>query len=240
MIFADPPYFLSNDGITCQAGKMVSVNKGEWDKAPSLNEKHEFDRKWIRLCREVLSPEGTIWISGTLHNIYSIGMALEQEGFKIINNITWQKTNPPLNLSCRCFTHRAIKVELNIMNSLIGSTNIESDFLSLQKNPEILKFIPTLLAVRQNEIYAQESDGAFTYNFSAQNSSIEQYVIFMKKTGLMDLISKHIINNLVDYALGIETGLYSNDRKNCGGHQVENLVEGFIKKPVLNITRKCT
>lgn len=105
MIFADPPYFLSNDGITCQAGKMVSVNKGKWDKAPSLNEKHEFNRKWIRLCREALSPEGTIWISGTLHNIYSIGMALEQEGFKIINNITWQKTNPPPNLSCRCFTH---------------------------------------------------------------------------------------------------------------------------------------
>lgn len=125
----------------------------------------------------------------------------------------------------------AIKVELNIMNSLIGSTNIESDFLSLlKKYPEILKCIPTLLAVRQNEIYAQDSDGAFTYNFRAQNCSIEQYVIFMKKTGLMDLISKHIINNLVDYAIGIETGLDSNGRKNRGGHQMEDLVEGFIKK----------
>lgn len=125
----------------------------------------------------------------------------------------------------------AIKVELNIMNSLIGSTNIESDFLSLlKKYPEILKCIPTLLAVRQNDIYAQDSDGAFTYNFRAQNCSIEQYVIFMKKTGLMDLISKHIINNLVDYALGIETGLDSNGRKNRGGHQMEDLVEGFIKK----------
>lgn len=105
MVFADPPYFLSNDGITCQAGKMVSVNKGEWDKVSSLEEKHEFNRRWIRLCRQALSPNGTIWISGTLHNIYSIGMALEQEGFKIINNITWQKTNPPPNLACRCFTH---------------------------------------------------------------------------------------------------------------------------------------
>lgn len=105
MVFADPPYFLSNDGITCQAGKMVSVNKGEWDKAASLDEKHAFNRRWIRLCRRALSPNGTIWISGTLHNIYSIGMALEQEGFKIINNITWQKTNPPPNLACRCFTH---------------------------------------------------------------------------------------------------------------------------------------
>ncbi len=105
MIFADPPYFLSNDGITCQAGKMVSVNKGNWDKVASLEEKHKFNRRWIKMCKKVLSENGTIWISGTLHNIYSIGMALEQEGFKIINNITWQKTNPPPNLACRCFTH---------------------------------------------------------------------------------------------------------------------------------------
>ena len=105
MVFADPPYFLSNDGITCQAGKMVSVNKGAWDRVDSWEEKHDFNRRWIRLCYNVLAPNGTIWISGTLHNIYSIGLALEQEGFKIINNITWQKTNPPPNLACRCFTH---------------------------------------------------------------------------------------------------------------------------------------
>ena len=105
MIFADPPYFLSNDGITCQSGRMVSVNKGEWDKIYSLEDMHDFNRKWIRLCKEALSLNGSIWISGTLHNIYSIGMALGQEGFKIINNITWQKTNPPPNLACRCFTH---------------------------------------------------------------------------------------------------------------------------------------
>lgn len=105
MIFADPPYFLSNNGITCKSGKMVSVNKGDWDKINSFEDKHEFNRKWIRLCKKVLKDSGTIWISGTLHNIYSIGMALEQEGFKIINNITWQKTNPPPNLACRSFTH---------------------------------------------------------------------------------------------------------------------------------------
>ncbi len=105
MIFADPPYFLSNDGITCSAGKAVSVNKGDWDKIAGVAEKHAFNRRWIRLCRRVLKPNGTIWISGTLHNIYSVGLALEQEGFKIINNITWQKTNPPPNLACRCFTH---------------------------------------------------------------------------------------------------------------------------------------
>lgn len=105
MIFADPPYFLSNDGITCSGGKMVSVNKGEWDKSLSIKEKHDFNKKWIKECYRVLKDNGTIWISGTLHNIYSIGMALEEEGFKIINNITWQKTNPPPNLACKAFTH---------------------------------------------------------------------------------------------------------------------------------------
>ena len=104
-IFADPPYFLSNDGISCSGGKVVSVNKGNWDKIDNLEEKHNFNRKWISLAKKVLKPNGTIWISGTFHNIYSVGMALEQEGFKILNNITWQKINPPPNLSCRYFTH---------------------------------------------------------------------------------------------------------------------------------------
>ena len=105
MVFADPPYFLSSNGITCSGGKMVSVNKGEWDKSLSVAEKHEFNRKWIKECYRILKDDGTIWISGTLHNIYSIGMALEEEGFKIINNITWQKSNPPPNLACKTFTH---------------------------------------------------------------------------------------------------------------------------------------
>ena len=91
MIFADPPYFLSNDGFSNSGGKVVSVNKGEWDKISSFEEKHNFNREWIRKAKRVLKPNGTIWISGTLHNIYSVGMALEQEGFKILNNITWQK-----------------------------------------------------------------------------------------------------------------------------------------------------
>ena len=105
MVFADPPYFLSSDGISCSGGKMVSVNKGDWDKTVSVGEKHRFNRKWIKLCYQVLKDNGTIWISGTMHNIYSIGMALEQEGFKIINNITWKKLNPPPNISCRFFVH---------------------------------------------------------------------------------------------------------------------------------------
>lgn len=124
-----------------------------------------------------------------------------------------------------------IKVELNILNSLIGSDNIEDDFENLiKKYPEVLKCIPLLLAVRANEIYAIDSDGAFTYNFKKANLDSEQYKVFMRKTGLFDLIANHIVNNLVDYATGVETGLDSNGRKNRGGHLMENLVESFIKK----------
>lgn len=124
-----------------------------------------------------------------------------------------------------------IKVELNILNSLIGSKNIEQDFENLiNKYPEVLKCIPLLLAVRANEIYAIDSEGEFTYNFKKPNLSVKQYKVFMRKTGLFDLIENHIVNNLVDYATGVETGLDSNGRKNRGGHLMENLVESFIKK----------
>lgn len=124
-----------------------------------------------------------------------------------------------------------IKVELNILNSLIGSNNIEEDFENiLSKYPETLKCIPLLLAVRASEIYAVDSEGEYKYNFKNQNYSIEQYKIFMRKTGLFDLLQNHIINNLVDYATGVETGLDSNSRKNRGGHLMENLVESFIQK----------
>ena len=124
-----------------------------------------------------------------------------------------------------------IKVELNLLNTLIGSKNIEQDFEKLiEKYPETLKCIPLLLAVRANEIYAMDSDGTFTYNFKSPNLSVEQYKLFMRKTGLFDLISKHIVNNLVDYATSVETGLDSNGRKNRGGHLMEELVETFIQK----------
>jgi len=105
MIFADPPYFLSNGGITCHAGKMVKVDKGQWDKSsgPALN--HEFNTAWLSRCQKLLKPNGTIWVSGTHHVIHSVGFAMQQLGMKILNDITWEKPNPPPNLSCRYFTH---------------------------------------------------------------------------------------------------------------------------------------
>lgn len=105
MIFADPPYFLSNDGISVQSGKIVSVNKGDWDKGGTIETINEFNLQWIKLCREKLKDNGTIWVSGTYHNIFSVANALQQCGFRILNVITWAKTNPPPNISCRFFTY---------------------------------------------------------------------------------------------------------------------------------------
>ncbi len=125
----------------------------------------------------------------------------------------------------------SIKVELNILNSLLGSKNIEEEFIAiLNKYPETLKCIPILIAVREKEIFAIDSDGEFKYSFKNMNYSIEQYVVFMRKTGLFELIQNRLINNLVDYVTGVETGLSSNGRKNRGGHLMENLVESFIQK----------
>lgn len=124
-----------------------------------------------------------------------------------------------------------IKVELNILNSLIGSTNIEVDFDNIiEKYPETLKCIPILLAVRSHEIYVIDGEGEFIYQFKKLNYSVEQYKTFMRKTGLFDLIKNHLVNNLVDYVTGVETGLDSNGRKNRGGHLMEDLVESYIKK----------
>ena len=151
------------------------------------------------------------WLSGFRDSIADYGYYIDFE--KVHRNV------------------EGIKVELNILNSLIGSKNIETEFEALiKKYPEILKCIPLLLAVRVNEIYAIDGDGEFTYEFKKPNLSAEQYKMFMRKTGLFDLMANHIVNNLVDYATGVETGLDSNGRKNRGGHLMENLVESFIKK----------
>lgn len=105
LIFADPPYFLSNDGLSIQSGKIVSVNKGQWDKGENIDDIDSFNMQWIKNAKETLKPTGSIMISGTYHNIFSLGRILQKLDFKILNIITWQKTNPPPNFSCRYLTH---------------------------------------------------------------------------------------------------------------------------------------
>ncbi len=105
LIFCDPPYFLSNGGITCQNGKMVKVDKGDWDKSQTPELNHEFNLEWIRRCQKLLQKNGSLMVSGTFHVIYSVGFAMQQSKMKILNNLTWEKPNPPPNLSCRYFTH---------------------------------------------------------------------------------------------------------------------------------------
>lgn len=124
-----------------------------------------------------------------------------------------------------------IKVELNILNSLVGSNNIEKDFEEIiKKYPETFKCIPLLLAVRSSEISVTDAEGEYNFSFNKCNYSIEEYKMFMRKTKLFDLLENHIIGNLVDYVTGVETGLDSNGRKNRGGHLMENLVENYIQK----------
>ncbi len=123
----------------------------------------------------------------------------------------------------------SIRIELNILNSLIGSKDIESEFERIvTKYPEVLKCIPILLAKRESEIKAMDADGEFCYNFRKLSYSLEQYKVFMRKTGLFDLMENHIIHNLIDYVTGVETGLDSNGRKNRGGHLMEDLVESYL------------
>ena len=157
------------------------------------------------------------WLSGFRNSIADYGYYIDFE--KVHRNVD------------------GIKVELNILNSLIGSKNIKEDFKTLiEKYPETLNCIPLLLAVRANEIYCQDENGGYMYQFDfdkylpSSQDHYERYAYFMEHTGLFDLLEKHIINNLVDYATGVETGLDSNGRKNRGGHLMEDLVENFIKK----------
>ena len=104
-VWTDPPYLLSNDGVTCVAGQRVPVNKGDWDRSQGIELDHQFNLAWLGECYRVLKPAGTIWVTGTLHVYLSVGMAMMQLGFRILNDITWEKPNPPPNLGCRCFTH---------------------------------------------------------------------------------------------------------------------------------------
>lgn len=151
------------------------------------------------------------WLSNFRYSIADFGYYIDFN--KVYNNV------------------EAIKIELNILNSLISSKNIEVDFENLiKKYPETLKCIPILLAVREYEIFAGENGDVKLYTFNKQINTVEDYKLFMRKTGLFDLLSNHIINNLYDYVTGVETGLDSNGRKNRGGHQMEDLVESYIQK----------
>jgi len=151
------------------------------------------------------------WLSNFRYSIADFGYYIDFN--KVYNNV------------------ESIKIELNILNSLIGSKNIEADFGNLiKKYPETLKCIPILLAVREYEIFAGENGDVKLYTFNKQINTIDDYKLFMRKTGLFDLLSNHIINNLYDYITGVETGLDSNGRKNRGGHQMEDLVESYIQK----------
>lgn len=151
------------------------------------------------------------WLSGFRDSIADYGYYIDFE--KVHKNVN------------------SVKIELNILNSLIDSKNIEEDFDNLlKKYPEVLKCIPLLLAVRANEIYCQDKNGGYLYQFNGLSVNSDNYKYFMRETGLFDLLENHIVNNLVDYATGIETGLDSNGRKNRGGHLMEDLVESFIQK----------
>ena len=220
MIFADPPYFLSGDGITCSAGKMVSVKKGTWDEKISVLEKHKFNRKWIRLCKEVLKDNGTIWISGTMHNIYSIGMALEEEGFKIINNITWRKLNPPPNISCRAFVHSTEsilwakkdlknvkhKFNYNVMKNMNGGKQMkdvwETSLTKLsekkygkhptQKPMELLEKI-ILASTDEGDLILDPFNGSGTTGIVA-NKLNRKYIGIEKEQEYLDLTIRRLIN----------------------------------------------
>ena len=164
-----------------------------------------------------MSRDFNAWLSGFRDSIADYGYYIDFE--KVHRNVD------------------NIKVELNILNSLIGSRNIEADFENLmRKYPEVLKCIPLLLAVRANEIYCQDENGGHLFQFDFgkyppnSHAHYERYKYFMRETGLFDLLENHIVNNLVDYATGVETGLDSNGRKNRGGHLMEDLVESFIQK----------
>lgn len=150
MIFADPPYFLSSGGLGFKNGKITSVNKGSWDKVLPITQIHEYNRNWISECHRILKPNGTIWISGTYHNIYSIGMSLQQMDFKILNNITWLKTNPPPNVSQKYFTHSTENI-IWARKSKTTSHYFNYELMKIQNNGKQMRDTWTLSPPYYNE-----------------------------------------------------------------------------------------
>lgn len=151
LIFADPPYFLSNGGITCTSGKISSVDKAEWDKSKSFIDKYTFTKNWISECRRILKDTGSIFISGTMHNIYLVGVVLEEENFKILNNITWEKTSPPPNLSCRYFTHSTETILWARKNDKISKHKFNYHLMKEMNNNKQMKDVWKMSSVSKNE-----------------------------------------------------------------------------------------
>jgi site-specific DNA-methyltransferase (adenine-specific) len=150
-IWTDPPYFLSNNGTTCVAGQRVPVNKGKWDSSNGIEADHEFNLAWLEQCYRLLTPAGTIWVSGTQHVYFSVGMALQQLGYRLLNDIVWEKPNPPPNLGCRCFTHatemllwatKAVKGSRDRYTFNYQEMKLVEQCLSASTNPGDLVFDP--------------------------------------------------------------------------------------------------
>ena len=155
MIFADPPYFLSNGGFTCHAGKKVSVNKGKWDASKGKEENYKFTLDWLRACQRVLTPNGTIWVSGTSHIIYSVGFAMEALDYKILNDIAWFKVNPPPNLSCRYFTHSTETILWAAKNKNSKHYFNYSLMRKLNNNKQMLSLWSIKPPAREEKIYGK-------------------------------------------------------------------------------------
>jgi len=168
MIFADPPYNLSNGGITCHAGRMVSVDKGEWDKSNGIEADHAFTIEWIRACHRVLKDDGTLWVSGTMHKIYSVGFALQQLGYKLLNEICWFKPNASPNLSCRYFTHShetviwaaksdksKHKFDYQLMKQTAGGKQMRSLWMDIDVEDEPQDFWPIITPSKAEKKYGK-------------------------------------------------------------------------------------
>ena len=149
-IFADPPYFLSNDGMSVHSGKRVKVNKGEWDRSKGVDSNYEFNFNWLSKCKDLLKDNGTIWISGTFHIIYSIAFAAQKLDMKFLNNIVWQKPNPPPNLSCRYFTHSTETV-LWFAKNKKSKHKFNYKYMKGLNNDKQMKDVWTLMAPKKEE-----------------------------------------------------------------------------------------
>ncbi len=235
MVFADPPYFLSNDGLTIENGKIVSVNKGVWDKSKGIEHLNNFNRSWLKLVRQKMKEDATIWISGTMHNIFSIGQILTELDFKILNIITWKKTNPPPNFSCKYFTHSTEQIIWARKNSnvphffnyeLMKTLNNSKQMKDVWEMPAITKWEkscgkhPTQkpLALLMRIILASTKKGAWILDPFTGSST----------TG----IAANIINRKF---LGIDNEVEYLKISKCRKLEIENIDKLYFLKKKLNV-----